>query len=101
LLREGRAFGAGFALATQYPGDLSDEVQGALATKLYLHNSQEAHRAAIVRQLSGSASGGEAVALKRFLGSLNKLEGLIANAHHHPFRWVRILPHHARTPVAK
>ncbi|MSP63001.1 MAG: hypothetical protein EXR72_22230 [Myxococcales bacterium] len=96
LLREGRAFGLGCAIGTQYPGDLPDEVQGALATKLFLHNDQDAHRAAVCRQLLGTVSGDEALTLRRTLRDLPQLEGFLANPHHRPYRRLRVLPHHAR-----
>jgi DNA helicase HerA-like ATPase len=94
LLREGRAFGMGAAVGTQYPGDLPDEVQGALATKLFLRNDQDAHVTAVARHLGASGSG--LAMLKDKLRRLDRLEGMMVNAHHRPYARVRVLPHHAR-----
>jgi len=49
LAREGRAFGAGIAIGTQYPGDLPPDLSGALDTKIYLKNQQPDHKKAVVR----------------------------------------------------
>ena len=53
LAREGRAFGAGIAIGTQYPGDLPPDLSGALDTKIYLEEpaarSQEGRGARAVR----------------------------------------------------
>ncbi len=57
LAREGRAFGAGIAIGTQYPGDLPPDLSGALDTKIYLKNQQPDHKKAVVRALCGSNSG--------------------------------------------
>lgn len=96
LMREGRAFGLGFAIGTQYPGDLTDEIQGALATKLFLRNEQDTHRNVVVRQLCGAASGPEAGKVKRDLRQLAKFEGFFVNAHHRPYRQIKVVPHYAR-----
>ena len=96
LMREGRAFGLGFAIGTQYPGDLTDEIQGALATKLFLRNEQDTHRNVVVRQLCGAAAGAEAGKIKQHLRQLARLEGFFVNAHHRPYRQIKVVPHYAR-----
>jgi hypothetical protein len=96
LLREGRAFGLGCAIGTQFPGDLDDEIQGSLATKLFLRNDQDAHRSSVTRHLCGAASGPEANDLKKKIRLLEKLQGFFLNAHHRPFQIIKVLPHHAR-----
>ena len=56
LAREGRAFGAGIAIGTQYPGDLPADLSGALDTKIYLKNQQPDHKKAVVMALCGGNS---------------------------------------------
>jgi hypothetical protein len=96
LLREGRAFGLGFGIGTQFPGDLDDEVQGSLATKLFLRNDQDTHRSSVARHLCGAASGPQANDLKKRIQRLDKHEGFLVNAQHRPYRFVKVVPHHAR-----
>ena len=57
LAREGRAFGAGIAIGTQYPGDLPADLSGALGTKIYLKNQQPDHKKAVVTALCGANTG--------------------------------------------
>jgi hypothetical protein len=95
LLREGRAFGVGFAIGTQYPGDLPDAVQGALASKIFLRNEQEQHRAAVAKQLV-AGSGAEAMQTRQRLAQLEKLQGFFVNAQHRPYRAMRVVPYFER-----
>ncbi len=89
LAREGRAFGAGIAIGTQYPGDLPPDLSGALDTKIYLKNQQPDHKAAIVRALCGANSGPEASSLHGVLEQLKQFEGFIQNQHHLPYAQVQ------------
>jgi hypothetical protein len=97
LLREGRAFGLGCAIGTQFPDDLDDELAGSLATKLFLRNDQDAHRAAIARHLVGATSGPEAAELKRRLRGLDRFEGYFVNAQNRPYRRLKVVPYHERS----
>jgi hypothetical protein len=96
LAREGRAFGAGIAIGTQYPGDLPPDLSGALDTKIYLKNQQPDHKKAVVRALCGANSGPEAVNLHGILERLTQFEGLIQNQQYLPYARFKLLPYFAR-----
>ena len=85
LAREGRAFGAGIAIGTQYPGDLPPDFSGALDTKIYLKNQQPDHKKAVVRALCGATSGPDAANLHGILERLKQFEGLIQNQQYLPY----------------
>jgi len=96
LAREGRAFGAGIAIGTQYPGDLPPDLSGALDTKIYLKNQQPDHKKAVVRALCGANSGPEALNLHGILERLTQFEGLIQNQQYLPYAKFKLLPFFAR-----
>ncbi|MGO9986649.1 MAG: hypothetical protein ACLPIX_20855 [Rhodomicrobium sp.] len=96
LAREGRAFGAGIAIGTQYPGDLPPDLSGALDTKIYLKNQQPDHKKAVVRALCGANSGPEAANLHGVLERLTQFEGLIQNQQYLPYARFKLLPYFAR-----
>ncbi len=96
LAREGRAFGAGIAIGTQYPGDLPPDLSGALDTKIYLKNQQPDHKKAVVRALCGANSGPEAANLHGILERLTQFEGLIQNQQYLPYSRFKLLPYFAR-----
>ncbi len=96
LAREGRAFGAGIAIGTQYPGDLPPDLSGALDTKIYLKNQQPDHKKAVVRALCGANSGPEAANLHGILERLTQFEGLIQNQQYLPYARFKLLPFFAR-----
>jgi hypothetical protein len=100
LGREGRAFGVGIVLGTQYPGDIPEATAGALATKLFLLNNQAEHRRHVVRQVLGTTTGNESQQLLQKLSELEPGQGLFANPHHNR-ALVTVLPHWKRqTPEA-
>lgn len=99
LAREGRAFGVGIVIGTQFPGDITESMAGNLATQLFLMNNQADHRRFVVQQMYGTTSGNES---KELLGKLSKLkpfQGLFANTHYSGVL-LDILPHHARQKAA-
>jgi hypothetical protein len=96
LAREGRAFGAGLAIGTQYPGDLPPDLSGALDTKIYLKNQQPDHKKAVVRALCGANSGPDAANLHGILERLTQFEGLIQNQQYLPYSRFKLLPYFAR-----
>jgi hypothetical protein len=96
LAREGRAFGAGIAIGTQYPGDLPPDLSGALDTKIYLKNQQPDHKKAVVRALCGANSGPEAASLHGILERLTQFEGLIQNQQYLPYARFKLVPYFAR-----
>jgi len=96
LAREGRAFGAGIAIGTQYPGDLPADLSGALGTKIYLKNQQPDHKKAVVTALCGANTGPIAANLHGILEQLGQFEGLIQNQQYLPFVEFRLTPYFKR-----
>jgi hypothetical protein len=101
LAREGRAFGAGIAIGTQYPGDLPPDLSGALDTKIYLKNQQPDHKKAVVRALCGANSGPEAANLHGILERLTQFEGIIQNQQYLPYARFKLVPYFARVEQTK
>jgi DNA helicase HerA-like ATPase len=95
LGREGRAFGVGIVLGTQYPGDIPEATAGALATQLFLLNNQADHRLRVVRQVLGTTSGTDAQRLLQKLSEMEPGQGLFCNPHHLR-TFVTVLPHWKR-----
>jgi hypothetical protein len=95
LAREGRAFGVGIVIGTQFPGDIPETMAGNLATQLFLMNNQAAHRRFVVTQVMGTTSTSEARSLLDQLSHLRPLEGLFMNTHYNGIL-VRVVPHYAR-----
>jgi hypothetical protein len=95
LAREGRAFGVGIIIGTQFPGDIPETIAGNLATQLFLMNNQAAHRLHVVKQMLGTAATTDAKTMLEKLGHLKPLEGLFANSHHYGV-FLEILPHYKR-----
>jgi Cdc6-like AAA superfamily ATPase len=100
LAREGRAFGVGLAIGTQYPGDLPADLAGSLATKVFLKNQQPDHRKAVVRSVTGgTASGSQATELLDFMEKQEMFQGLIQNQQYAPFAAFKLVPYYAREQV--
>lgn len=96
LAREGRAFGVGLTIGTQFPGDIPENLAGNLASQLLLANQDPDHRKAVVRTLCGATSGPTAQQLLRQVAILQKHEGFFRNAQHAPYALVKTLPYYAR-----
>ena len=97
LAREGRAFSAGIAIGTQYPGDLPPDLSGALDTKIYLKNQHPEHKKEVVRALCGASSGPRrGPRLHAMLERLTQFEGLIQNQQYLPYAEFKLLPYFER-----
>lgn len=96
LAREGRAFGVGLAIGTQYPGDLPPDLAGSLATKVYLKNQQPDHRKAVAAALVGGGAAKEAAALAAFMEKQVMFQALIANQQYAPFASFSLRPYYQR-----
>ena len=96
LAREGRAFGVGVVIGTQFPEDIPDTLSGNLATRLYLYNQNDDHRRAVLRALCGSTSSEAARDYLAKLQALQKHEGFFHNQQHTPAVLVKTLPHYER-----
>jgi hypothetical protein len=96
LAREGRAFGVGIAIGTQFPGDIPESLSGNLATQLLLANQDPEHRKAVSRMLCGSATGPEARRLTEQFAHLKKHEGFFRNQQYAPYCLLMTLPYYKR-----
>lgn len=96
LAREGRAFGIGIAIGTQFPGDLPDTLTGNLATQLLLFNQNPDERKSVIRTLIGTTSGRDAQSLETKLQTLQKHEGFFRNQQYAPYILVMTKPHYQR-----
>ncbi len=96
LAREGRAFGVGITIGTQFPGDIPENLAGNLATQLLLSNQNPDHRKAVVRALVGSNSGAEAQQVHKQLPHLQKHDGYLRNQQYAPYVMVKTLPYYLR-----
>lgn len=96
LAREGRAFGVGVTLGTQFPGDIPENLAGNLATQLFMRNQEPEHWKSIVRALTGATAGPQARQLSQRVSRLQMFEGFFRNQQHSPYVFVKVLPHHRR-----
>src|SRR5205807_1931866 len=96
LAREGRAFGVGIAIGTQFPGDVPLEMSGNLGTKIFMCSSEDKHRRAIVKAVHGTIQGYAAELLLTDVGKLQRHQAMIKNAEISPYKLVNLLPHYRR-----
>ena len=97
LMREGRAFGLGVIIATQFPKDLTDQISGSTATRLYFSQTKAEQIREIQRTLIGKTSGSEAEHLGNTMRGLAPLECLMQNIHYKPWIRLRTIPYFERT----
>ncbi len=88
LLREGRAFGLGVIIATQFPTDLPAAIAGSTATKLFFSQTHVDQIREIQHALINKTSGAEADELSGTLRNLPPFTCLMYNKQHTP--WVRV-----------
>lgn len=100
LIREGRAFGLGVLIATQFPGDLPEEISGSTATKLFFSQTQLSQIREIQRTVVGKTSGSDADHLAGVLRGLAPLTCVLHSKQHTPFVRVKIKPYFERREVS-
>jgi hypothetical protein len=96
LMREGRAFGLGVIIATQFPKDLPDQIAGSTATRLFFSQTKAEQVREIQRTLLGKTSGSEADHLGNLMRGLAPLECILQNIHYRPWIRLRATPYFAR-----
>jgi DNA helicase HerA-like ATPase len=96
LMLEGRAFGLGVIVATQFPRQLPEEISGSTATRLFFGQTKAEQIREIQRTLVGKASGPEADHIGQVSRSLAPLECILQNAQYRPWIRVKITPYYAR-----
>jgi hypothetical protein len=96
LMREGRAFGLGVIVASQFPRDLPEEVRGSTATRLFFSQGQVEQIREIQRTVVGKTSGADAEDLAGIVRSLSPLSCILHSSQYPPFVRVTISPYFER-----
>ena len=96
LMLEGRAFGLGVIVATQFPRQLPEEISGSTATRLFFGQTKAEQIREIQRTLVGKTSGPDADNIGHVVRSLAPLECVMQNAQHPPWVRVKVTPYYAR-----
>lgn len=96
LMREGRAFGLGVIVATQFPKDLPDEVGGSTGTRIFFNQTKADQVREVQRTLIGKTSGTEADHLGNLVRGLAPMECLVQNLQNRPYTRTRAVPYFAR-----
>jgi len=96
LMREGRAFGLGVIVATQFPKDLPDQIAGSTGTRLFFNQTKAEQVREIQRTLVGKTSGTEADHLGNLIRGLAPMECILQNLHYRPWVRLRAIPYFTR-----
>ena len=96
LMLEGRAFGLGVIVATQFPRQLPEEISGSTATRLFFGQTKAEQIREIQRTLVGKTSGPDADNIAQVVRSLAPLECVMQNAQHAPWVRMKVTPYYAR-----
>src|SRR5215204_3485682 len=96
LIREGRAFGLGVLIATQFPTDLPEPISGSTATKLFFSQTQQPQIREIQRTVISKTSGPEADNLAAVCRELAPLTCVLHSKQYPPYAHVRINPYFER-----
>lgn len=99
LMREGRAFGLGVLIASQFPRDLPEAVRGSTATRLFFSQGQVEQIREIQRTIVGKTSGPEAEHVASVVRGLTPLSGVMHSTQYTPFVRVSILPYFQRRDI--
>lgn len=96
LMREGRAFGLGVVIATQFPRDLPEAVRGSTATRLYFSQSQLEQVREIQRTVIGKTSGAEADHVASVMRGLSPLSCVMHSKQYSSFVRLAFKPYFER-----
>ena len=96
LMREGRAFGLGIVIASQFPKDFPKEVSGSTSTHIFLSQSEAEHIREIQRRITDKVSGRDAEEIATIVRKLPPLSCLIRSPLHSPYAQVKITPYRDR-----
>jgi Helicase HerA, central domain len=97
LMREGRAFGLGVVIASQFPTDLPTAVAGSTATKLYFSQTNVEQIRDIQRTILGKTSGADADHLASIMRGLPPLTCVLYSKQFPRFVRVTINPYYERS----
>jgi len=96
LMREGRAFGLGVIIASQFPRDLPEAVRGSTATRLFFSQGQVEQIREIQRTIVGKTSGPEADHVASVVRGLTPLSCVLHSTQYTPFARVTLSPYFER-----
>ena len=96
LMREGRAFGLGIIVATQFPKDLPDQIAGSTGTRLFFNQTKAEQTREIQRTLVGKTAGTEAEHVGNLVRGLAPMECILQNLHYRPWIRLRAIPYFSR-----
>lgn len=96
LMREGRAFGLGVVIASQFPRDLPEAVRGSTATRLFFSQGQVEQIREIQRTIVGRTSGPDAEHIANVVRGLTPLSCVMHSTQYTPFVRVAITPYFRR-----
>lgn len=96
LMREGRAFGLGVVIATQFPKDLPEAVAGSTATRLFFSQSQVEQVREVQRTVVGRTSGSEADHVASVMRGLSPLTSILYSKQYEQFVRLAIKPYFER-----
>ncbi len=96
LMREGRAFGLGVVIASQFPTDLPTAVAGSTATKLYFSQTNVEQIRDIQRTILGKTSGADADHLASIMRGLPPLTCVLYSKQFPRFVRVTLNPYFER-----
>lgn len=96
LAREGRAFGVGLVVATQFAKDIPDSISGNLETKVFFKTSAEDAQA-VARTITGNAAGQAAKSVTNLVINLEQHQALVSNQHYAPYALTRTIPFFMRS----
>ncbi len=100
LMREGRAFGLGVVIASQFPTDLPVAVAGSTATKIYFSQTNVDQIRDIQRTVLGKTSGADADHLSNVVRGLPPLTCVLYSKQFQRFPRVSVRPYFERARVA-
>lgn len=100
LMREGRAFGLGVVVASQFPRDLPEAVRGSTATRLFFSQGQLEQIREIQRTIVGKTSGPEAEHVASVVRGLTPLSCVLHSTQYTPFVRVALTPYFQRRSTA-
>lgn len=96
LMREGRAFGLGVIIASQFPADLPTAVAGSTATKLYFSQTNVEQIRDVQRTVLGKTSGADADHLASIVRGLPPLTAVLYSKQFPRYVRVTVNPYFAR-----
>ncbi len=95
LMREGRSFGIGMMIATQFPTDIAQDIYGCTETKLFLSNDQYIHAEAAAKQIEGGSTRQEINELAEGIRNMKQFRAVLRNSQY-PKVFLDVMPYYKR-----